>query len=411
MRERVVVAGAGIVGVCCALYLQRDGRRVTLLDAGAPGGGASSGNACTIAVHGCIPINRPQLPLRLPALLFGAHRPLRIAPLYALRRAHWLLQFLRHCTSREVAKISAALAALLSRAHDGYAPLIKTANCAHLLRQNGCLYVYASERDFARDAADMQTRRAHGIRCSELTADEVRELEPSLALQVARGILFDDAAQVTDPRILTETLFAQFCKDGGEWRNENARAVTAVSDGVDVHVDAGEKIHASHAVIAAGAFSTRIDGVDALPLVSERGYHVQFAGRENLLQRPVHWAGSGFYACPVESGLRIAGTVEIDSRDAPPNQTTPAYLTRMAKRMFALEDSPQQTWLGFRPTLPDALPAIGASLHAPNILLAFGHHHLGLTLAGVTGRMIARHVAGARAEFDESPYSPSRFRR
>ncbi|MGR3984220.1 MAG: FAD-binding oxidoreductase [Gammaproteobacteria bacterium] len=407
--RRVVVIGAGIVGVSCALWLQRGGWRVTLLDGNAPGSGASRGNACTIAVHGCIPVNRPRLPLQLPKLLFGAHRPLSIAPLYAARRAGWLLRFLSHCRAREVAKTRAALAALLAHAHDGLQPLVAAAQCAHLLKRRGCLYVYASESEYRADAGDMRRRREHGIRCTDLDAAAVRELEPALALRVARGVWFEDAQQVTNPQKLTEALFERFRRDRGDWRNQNAAAVMPAGRGVETMLAGGGVIKSDLAVVAAGAFSTRIGGVDRLPLETERGYHVEFDNCGHLARRPVHWAGSGFYACPTDAGLRIAGTVELASLSAPPNRAILAYLTRMAKRMFALDGAPQRDWLGFRPTLPDALPVIGASARAPGILLAFGHQHLGLTLAGITGRLIAQLAAGAPNSVDLAPYAATRF--
>jgi len=409
--RHVVVIGAGIVGVSCALWLQRDGRRVTLLDGNAPGSGTSRGNACTIAVHGCIPVNRPGLPLQLPKLLFGAHRPLSISPLYAARRARWLLRFLSHCRAREVAKTSAALAALLARAHDGLMPLVEAAHCAQLLKRRGCLYVYSSERQYRADAGDMRRRRAHGIRCTDLDAGAVRELEPQLAMPIARGVWFEDAQQVANPQKLTEALFARFRRDGGDWRNQNAAAVLPAGRGVETMLAGGGRIASDLAVVAAGAFSTRIKGVDRLPLESERGYHVEFDGRGHLARRPVHWAGSGFYACPTDAALRIAGTVELASLSAPPKPAIPAYLARAAKRMFVLDGAPQRAWLGFRPTLPDALPVIGASARTPGLLLAFGHQHLGLTLAGITGRLIAQLAAGAPATVDLAPYAATRFAR
>ena len=407
--RRVTVIGAGIVGASCALWLQRGGHRVTLLDGNPPGRGTSRGNACTIAVHGCIPVNRPNLPLQLPKLLFGAHRPLSISPLYAARRAGWLLKFLSHCRAREVAKSGAALAALLSRARDGLAPLLAEAGCADLLHDRGCLYLYASERDYRAGAADLAQRRMLGVRCAELDAGEVRELEPALAMPFARGVLFEDAQQVTNPQKLTESLVEKFRRDGGGWRGQNARAVLPGVSGVETVLDGGGIIESDLSVVAAGAFSTRIRGVGRLPLATERGYHVEFDNRGELARRPLHWVGSGFYASPTDAGLRLAGTVEIASLSAPPNPAVPAYLARMAKKMFGIEEAPQRDWLGFRPTFPDALPVIGESKRAPGVLLAFGHQHLGLTLAGITGRLIAQLASGAAPEVDLAPYSPARF--
>jgi glycine/D-amino acid oxidase-like deaminating enzyme len=136
---------------------------------------------------------------------------------------------------------------------------------------------------------------------------------------------------------------------------------------------------------------------------------VQYNGKQTLLQRPVGWAEAGLYATPTNEGLRFAGTVEIAGLSKPAGNRNIQYLTNRAKEMFALKETPDQTWLGFRPTLPDALPVIGYSLQSPHIVYGFGHQHIGLTLAGITGKLVAEVVAEVETSVDISAFSPARF--
>ena len=418
-RHRIVVIGAGIVGVCCALWLIRKGHRVLLVDGNDPGTVTSSGNACTIAVHACVPVNHPDLIRNLPTLLFGGMfggmfgegGPLRIDPAYAARHLPWFAGFLKHCRAKEVAKITDALGQLLAHTYDGLEPLVEMADCGHLLEDKGCLYAYRSERDFRADEKNLRVRRAHGVHYRELDADALRALTPNLKIRFARGVLFDHSRNVLNPLSLVNAFFDCYQRHGGEWRKQNATAVRHTPGGLEVLLANGDKAAADKVVLAAGAFSRQIAGSGAaqLPLGTERGYHIQFSGRQHLVDRPVHWVGSGFYATPTNEGLRFAGTVELAGLSPGKNQKVLDYLMRTAKKMFDLPEAPDQTWLGYRSTFPDALPVIGPSRRSKDILLAFGHQHLGLTLAGVTGQIISQLVDGEPTTVDLAPFSAARF--
>ena len=118
-----------MVGVSCALYLQRAGHRVTLVDAHAPGSQTSFGNAATFASYACIPVNHPKLLKNLPALMTGAERPLSISPLYGLRMLPWLFQFLRHCSRERVDQTISGLGALLRSSE---AAVLRFSNKVHV---------------------------------------------------------------------------------------------------------------------------------------------------------------------------------------------------------------------------------------------------------------------------------------
>ena len=166
-----------------------------------------------------------------------------------------------------------------------------------------------------------------------------------------------------------------------------------------------------HAVIAAGAWSTRIQGavLDRLPLDTERGYHVMFPENPSALSRPVGLADAGLYLSPVDGGLRAAGTVELAGLDAKPNPKRLDYIEQAARRALPSLKQRGDTWLGFRPTFPDALPVISRSSKHPSVVYAFGHQHIGWTLGAVTGKIIDSLSRDHIPNIDISAYSPSRF--
>ncbi|MCH7882300.1 MAG: FAD-binding oxidoreductase [Proteobacteria bacterium] len=413
MNENKIVAvvGAGIVGTSCALWLQKKGFLVTLIDPDKPGSGTSSGNACIIADYGCVPVNSPSIFKRLPGLMFSSNSPLSVDVKYALTHLPWMIRFLSNCRPSRVARISRILGKLLLKTYEGLDPLLEFSDSQHLLSQQGCMHLYKTEREFKNARAANQMRRDNGVIFSELDAADIRELEPGIKSSFARGLLFDQASQVINPQSLTTRYFDCFQKNLGRYVKQRALAVVHEKDAVRILLDDGEILDADRIVIAAGAFSRQIKGTGAerLPLDTERGYHVQYAGMQSLLNRPVSWNEAGFYATPMDEGLRIAGTVEIAGYQETKNPRNLNYLIRKGQEMFDLPERPDQEWLGFRPTFPDALPVIGYSLVSEYVLYAFGHHHLGLTLAGITGKLIAELINDEEPSHNIKPFSPRRF--
>lgn len=410
-NKSVTVIGAGVVGLSCALWLQKKDFKVTLVDPEIAGSGTSSGNACTIADYACIPVNSPSIFTRLPSLLFSKNSPLTVDPLYALRNLPWLIRFLVCCTPNRVAHSVQELAHLLDKTHEGLNPLLDLTESNDLIAQQGCMYVYKSLREFNAAKADNQIRRDHGVEFNELDSNEIRELEPGLKMTFEKGLLFGKASQVINPQSLSTQFFKSFIANGGLHLIQKVVAVTDKNSSIEVQLSNGDKFKTDQVVVAAGAFSRDIKGCGAehLPLDTERGYHVQYSGLQSLLKRPVSWNEAGFYATPMNEGLRIVGTVELAGYKPEKNPNSLRYLQRKAEQMFDLPRAPDQQWLGFRPTLPDALPAIGYSPVSKRILFAFGHHHLGLTLSGITGKLISELANRETPSQSIAAFDPSRF--
>ena len=407
----VAIIGAGIVGACCALWSQKRGHKVLLIDKNLPGSGASYGNAGTIANYGCVPVNNPALIRQLPWLLFAVDSPLAIDWRYAIHNLPWLISFLRNCSETRVRHITDSLGNLLRHSAAGLDPLLDAAAARDLIIENNCLYIYSHKKGFDGARVGIEARRRNGVDLDILDAGAVRELEPNLQLPHYKGLLYKGARHVRNPQTLVQRLVEHFLSSGGVWLQNRVVKIEPGVDNVAISFPDGETAIAHKCVVAAGAHSKSIagSGAEKIPLDTERGYHVQYSQRSNLLSRPIGWADAGLYATPTDVGLRIAGTVEIAGLEKTKNPKRIDYLTRMSHLMFGDIGVPEQDWLGFRPTLPDALPVIGTSPVSDNILLAYGHHHLGLTLGGITGKIISDIACDAPLEIDISAYAPGRF--
>jgi glycine/D-amino acid oxidase-like deaminating enzyme len=410
-NRTVAIVGAGIVGLSCALWLQKKGFTVTLIDPEKPGSGTSSGNACTIADYGCIPVNSPDIFRRLPSLLFSNDSPLTVNHFYALTHLPWLLQFLSNCRPSRVAEITESLGAILQQSYRGLNPLLELTDSHNLMSQRGCMYVYKTQAEFESARVNNEIRRQHGSEYIELDSADIQRLEPNIKPIFEKGILFESTNQTLNPQSLCTSYFNSFLENKGQYISHRVLEAIADGDTVKLKLDNAASLVVDHVVIAAGAFSKKIKGTGTrhLPLDTERGYHIQYANLQAKVNRPVSWNQAGFYATPMNEGLRIAGTVEIAGYHPKKNQQNLDYLARKAGEMFELPNHPDQEWLGFRPTLPDALPVIGHSSVSTHILLAFGHQHLGLTLAGITGKLISELVNNETLSLDIATFSPNRF--
>ncbi len=409
----VAVVGAGMVGVCCAMWLQRSGKRVVVLDKNTPGNGTSYGNAGTYAPFGCVPINSPQLVKSLPGLLFSKSSPLSVDWAYAATHLPWMMSFLKNCAPEKVEHITTSLAKILAHVDAGFDPLVSAAGADDLVVANGAIYAFGTQAAYEKAIPGIEVRKKHGVTIEVLDEGPIREMEPSVRMPIHKGMYFSDARHVLNPKGLIERLFKAFIADGGSWRQREVSGVKPTPDLVDVDCLGADGVSCDQLVVAAGAHSKSIkgSGAEKLPLDCERGYHIVFKGAQHKLSRVVGWQEYGFNATPMEGGLRIAGTVEIAGLQKPLNPQRIDFLTDKAHQMFDGLGEPNEEWLGHRPTLPDSLPVISRSPRSDRVLLAFGHHHIGLTLGGITGRIIADLAQGRVPNFDISAYAADRFSR
>ncbi|KAF5887667.1 FAD-binding oxidoreductase [Rhizobium sp. PEPV16] len=415
-RRHVAVVGAGLVGLCTALWMQRMGHRVTIIDPAPPLGNASYrqacsyGNACTFAPHGVVPVATPGVIWRVPGMLLNPLGPLAIVWRYLPQLVPWLRAFLASSGKSEVERIAGTLAVLLSHADAAWQPLVTQAGAERLKRHDGCLYLYKTEAQFRAADAENALRERHGVAMGRLDRADIKNMEPDLAPLYHKGVLFCDAYVFSSPRQLAFALAQAVINGGGQIVRGEVSAIEPRDNGICLRT-ADKQIPADHAVVAAGAHSRKLTASigDRVLLDTERGYHVLFPQAGNLLSRPVCYPEHGFYMVPMADGLRAAGTVELGGLAAPLNPKRTAMIRDGVKTLLPAAGQGSDEWLGFRPSMPDSLPVIGSSRHLPRVTYAFGHGHLGLTLSALTGYLVSQLVAGQRPAVDLAPLRPDRF--
>ncbi len=408
--QRVVVVGAGIVGVCCALHLQHARHETTLIDPRGPGTVTSFGNAGGVVAGSVVPNSTPALRRNIPRILFDRDSPVRLRWSYLPKIAPWLLRFLREGSDSRVRQIARSLQPLVSRAYEAHRELIALAGADGIVRPVGWLKVYETEAGFAGTAYDREIMAANDVNFDVLNADEIHQLEPALAPRFVKGLLQPDSAFVSSPYKLTEAYVAHFVRLGGTVVQDRVRGVRPTDGGIELDCERGF-LAFDAGVIAAGAWSKQLAGQlgDHVLLDTERGYHLNIDSPTEL-RRPVVFPEKGFVLAPMQDGVRLTSGVELGGLDAPPDFSRIRRLLPHAQQMLpGLSDKVTREWMGYRPSTPDSLPVIGTSPRTPHVVYAFGHQHLGLTLSAITGRLVAALVGGPAPEIDLSPYRVGRF--
>lgn len=406
----VIVIGAGVIGLSAALALQARGLSVTVLDREGPAAGASAGNAGAFAFSDILPLASPGLMAQAPKWLFDPLGPLSIPPRHAVRIVPWMLRFARACAPDRVAASTAAQTALMDLSRVELESFLVATGTAAMLRKEGNLQVYESEAEFTAALPGWRARADHGVAFRHLTAPEMAEVQPGLSPRFTRGTFTPGWYSIADPRLYTLALADRFRADGGLLVRAEATGIRPLEGGVEV--TAGETRRAGHVVLAAGAFSHRLARTlgERIPLETERGYNTTLPGDALDLRTQITFGGHGFVVTRLSTGIRVGGAVELGGLDLPPNYArADAMLRKAAAFLPGLRTGGGTQWMGFRPSLPDSLPAIGPAQASSRVTYAFGHGHLGLTQSPGTARLVADLVTGAAPAIDLAPFSPQRF--
>ncbi|MDQ0017026.1 D-amino-acid dehydrogenase [Variovorax boronicumulans] len=418
-RRHVVVVGAGAVGCATAIEALRAGLRVTLLEPEAPGGpqATSYGNAGWLSSHSVVPPALPGAWRKVPGWLADPLGPLAVRWRYLPRALPWLLRYLASgWTEARVQRTADALRTLLADAPALHAHLAAEAGVPQLIEQRGLLHAYRSRAEFEDDAMGWRVRGRVGVQWEEWPADELRRREPDLDARYTLGIFVPEAGHCRDPGTYVAALAQHAVNAGAErihgratgFRIEGGRLRAVRTNDGDIACDA--------AAICAGAYSGPLAAAagSPVPLDTERGYHVVIEGAAIGPRTPVMVADGKLIAHWMDGGLRAAGQVEIGGLDAAPDWRRAEILHRHLQSMFpALAETggakAVKHWLGRRPSMPDGLPCIGPSAASTDIVLAFGHGHVGLCGSARTGRLAAQLLAGIEPETPLAPFDPRRF--
>lgn len=409
---QVVVIGAGVVGLSAALAAQARGLSVMVVDREGPAAGASAGNAGAFAFTDILPLASPGILRKAPKWLLDPLGPLSVPPAYALKIAPWMYRFWRACSPKNVAHSTAAQTALMDLSKAELEPFLDATGTLPMLERRGNLQVYESDAEFAASLDGWKAREDHGIDFRHMDAEEMADLQPGLSPRFIRGTFTPGWYSISDPKLYTLALADRFRAAGGQIVTADVARIVPHEDRVTCTCADGVMRDVDQVVVAAGAFSHRIARSlgERIPLETERGYNTTLPSDAIDLRTQVTFGGHGFVITRLSTGIRVGGAVELGGLDLPPNfRRSEAMLAKAKAFLPGLKTTGGVQWMGFRPSLPDSLPAIGRARATPRVVYAFGHGHLGLTQSAGTARLVADLLTDRTPAIDLTPFSPQRF--
>ncbi|MSR29374.1 MAG: FAD-dependent oxidoreductase [Phycisphaerales bacterium] len=413
---RMVVVGAGIVGLCTAYELATRGQRVTVLDRERLGESASCGNAGLFSI-GHYPLTRPGASWRGFKWMFDPQSPLWIRPTLSPALLRWLWMFHRSCDAATTQQSMRTLCALGWRTIQALEKILDEESIACHYQRSGWLDIVCDDR--ALDAAEAEGRSLapFGYRTRRLSGDELRAWDGSYTDAVAGAVHYEDTA-IIHPGLLMQGLAQAVVRRGGEIRTD--AAVTAlVCDHAQrcagVRLASGEVVEGETVVLAAGIWSeqlARTVGV-RVPMQPARGYHIQLEGMARLPKTGGVLHETAVAYTPMGNQLRLAGTLEIAPLGRPWMRRRLEALTRQAARAIhgISQTKAVEEWAGYRPCTADGMPIIGFSREIANLYIATGHAMMGLMLGPVTGMIAAADILGLRQSVSHELLASVRPRR
>jgi len=409
----VIVLGAGIVGVSAALALQARGRRVAIVDRlGEAAGETSSGNTGIVQTEAVIPYLFPRDPVEIAraALNRDPRAHIRYRALPAIAPSIWRYFLASNAAGK--AETARVMAAFVGGAAAEHRKLAQAAGAGALLRPTGWIKVFRTARGEGEVHQESHELKPYGIAPTFLDRAALAALEPHVAPFARGGAHFPDPLTTPDPQALTRAYAALFVSRGGRMERGDARSLEPQPQGWMVTTGSG-RLAARDAIIALGAWSNglvRSLGLE-LPFFVKRGYHMHYEARGNAgLARPVLDLEKGYVVTPMAQGLRLTTGAEFARVDDPPSAAHLDRLEPFARQLFPIGARKEaRPWLGRRPCLPDMRPVVGPFPGRPGLWLDFAHHHLGLTLGPVSGRLLAEMMSGAPTIVDPAPFRAERF--
>lgn len=409
--KSILVIGGGVIGAASALQLQDAGIATTLIDRGDKRRGASYGNAGHIGSEQVSPWAAWENVWRAPRSSFAVGGPLDFRWRDFGLWAPWALKFLGACDRSMFDRGRAALTALLADSLPAWHRIAALADKPEMVIPHGHATVWTSARGAALGRASMEGATWGAASYRDLTATELARYGKVMTNPPAAGVIFSGTGQVSDPQGVREAVLAALTARGGEIVAACADRIETNDRGAIAHC-AGKALNADAMLIAAGPWSRGLMeqlGV-AAPLIAERGYHVQSAKTDWPFDLPTTVFEENFVVLTrFTSGLRATSFLEFGSPDAPGDARKWELLQRRIGDLGVKFSANPDRWVGSRPTLPDYVPAIGRLERNSRVLYAFGHQHLGLTMAPVTAEIVRAVATETAAPIDMAPFRIERF--
>ncbi len=413
MKSDITIVGGGIIGLCSAFYLSRLGYQVTVIDKKTIGESCAKGNAGYITPSHFIPLSSPGMISKGLLWMFDPESPFYIKLRWDKNLLNWLWQYARNCNHRHVDRVKKLLVDTSMESLDLYEKLSQTLANGFEFKKHGLYIVCSSQSYLKTEISNMQRANELGLKAQLLNQQELSDCEPGIKFKAKGAVYYPEDAHVQPAKLLTR--LHQYLKKQGVEFIENVN--------IDEFKIAGKNISAlrsqkntyavNQLVLACGAWSTQIAQLLDLniPIQAGKGYSVTIDNPWQT-ETPFILAEARVAITPFDKAIRFGGTMEFSGIDLTIKPRRVKGILNSVKRYIPDFDlhsvDTTKAWAGLRPCSPDGLPLIGRITKYSNLVVATGHAMLGLSLAPVTGKMVADTLHNERF-VPPKLFDPNRF--
>ncbi len=413
-KSDILIIGGGPVGLSCAYYLLKSGRKVNIIDAKEIGKGSGSGNAGHIVPSHIIPLAAPGVVTSaLKWMLDPAHSPFGMKVSLDPNYISWLLKFVFACNDANVQRSIKPLNALGQLSAKNFAQLIAEEKFDCSYQKKGLLFLYKTEKAFHDGQHEGEFMQKHGIPVSVYDKSKVHKIEPAALDDVIGGVHFTGDAHL-NPAMFLKLLSERVRAMGAEMFENTTVTGFETANGkiTKVKTNAGD-FEAEQIVLAAGALTPSVasDLKLNIPIQPARGYSMTMSAPTQMPSHALILGERRIAVSPMGGALRFTGRLEVGNYSMEPNPVWIQRIENSAREYLRLDEKLdiKETWAGLRPTTPDGVPIIGRSPSHSNLILATGHAMLGLSLGLGTGQVVTELVNGQEPAISLSPLRLERF--
>ena len=268
-------------------------------------------------------------------MLVSSYGPLALKWNYIPKMFNWFLHYLKNCNKKSMLNTAKYMHQILNLSNNAYEEIFQEIDINGLVEKKGIIYVWTNKNLKSRKL-EIKIRNDLNIEQKVLTQKEILELEPNLSPVFDAGVIYESAMHARDPHGILKKIFKLFLSKGGKFIRSNIKSLEQVNINETVIRSTDEEYKFEKTVIASGAFSKKLTDQlgENIPLDTERGYHVHFRNKDNLIKRPVIFLDRGFGLTPMNQGLRAVGTVELGGLENPPSKKRIDYIVKCAKELL-----------------------------------------------------------------------------
>jgi len=413
--SQVTIVGGGVIGLCCAYYLQKEGHEVTVIERGDITDGTSFGNAGYISPSHFIPLASPGIVAQGLRWMLSSTSPFYIKPRLNLDLMKWGYTFWRSATEQKVKESGIHLNNILQLSRDLTTEMKNEMGNTFRMEEIGCFLLYKTEKTEKHEMQLGELAKKFNIETKFYTAAEVQAMEPEVEVNVRGGVLYPIDAHL-HPGDFMKTIKEHLQKAGVKLQlNTNVTGFEKTTGKVTAVITDKGKFDCGELVLANGSwmpFTTKQLGIDLL-LQAGKGYSMTFENMEKNLKYPAILVDDRVAMTPMGRDLRMGGTMEISGLKSPTLVKRAEAIYNAAKKYYPglKVEFPgvNRIWHGYRPLSPDGLPYIGRHSKYENLIIAGGHAMVGISMAAGTGKLVQQIVSNLKTEIDISAFKTERF--